>query len=93
MGIPPAGRLVSPGAQGRGHGLQRVRARRRRKGRPHLVTAANVSEAAQQVGLEEIKDALGTYATCAESGLWPGYASEIIDLDLPEWAYKRRFAA
>lgn len=63
------------------------------KAAPHLVTAANVSEAAQQVGLEEIKDALGTYATCAESGLWPGYASEIIDLDLPEWAYKRRFAA
>lgn len=63
------------------------------KAAPHLVTAANVSEAAQQVGLEEIKNALGTYATCAESGLWPGYASEIIDLDLPEWAYKRRFAA
>ena len=60
---------------------------------PHLVTAANVSEAAQQVGLEEIKDALGTYATCAKSGLWPGYVSEVIDLDLPEWAYKRRFAA
>ena len=60
---------------------------------PHLVTAANVSEAAQQVGLEEIKDALSTYATCAKSGIWPGYASEIIDLDLPEWAYKRRFAA
>lgn len=60
---------------------------------PHLVTAANVSEAAQQVGLEEIKDALSTYATCAKSGLWPGYVSEIIDLDLPEWAYKRRFAA
>lgn len=60
---------------------------------PHLVTAANVSEAAQQVGLEEIKDALGTYASCVKSGLWPGYVSEIIDLDLPEWAYKRRFAA
>ena len=60
---------------------------------PHLVTAANVSEAAQQVGLEEIKDALGTYASCTKSGLWPGYVSEIIDLDLPEWAYKRRFAA
>lgn len=60
---------------------------------PHLVTAANVSEAAQQVGLEEIKDTLSTYASCTKSGLWPGYVSEIIDLDLPEWAYKRRFAA
>lgn len=63
------------------------------KAAPHLVTAANVSEAAQQVGLEEIKEALGTYASCTTSGLWPGYVSEIIDLDLPEWAYKRSFAA
>lgn len=58
---------------------------------PYLVTAANVSEAAQQVGLEEIRDALGTYASCIKSGLWPGYVSEIIDIDLPEWAYKRSF--
>lgn len=59
---------------------------------PYLVTAANVSEAAQQVGLEEIRDALGTYASCIKSGLWPGYVSEIIDIDLPEWVYKRSFA-
>lgn len=63
------------------------------KAAPHLVTAANVSEAAQQVGLEEIREALVSYASCTKSGLWPGYVSEIIDLDLPEWAYKRSCAA
>lgn len=59
---------------------------------PYLITAANISEAAQQVGLEEIKEALNTYTSCIKSGLWSGYVSEIIDIDLPEWVYKRSFA-
>ncbi|HJA77568.1 MAG TPA: PD-(D/E)XK nuclease-like domain-containing protein [Candidatus Desulfovibrio gallistercoris] len=60
---------------------------------PFLTVAASISEAAQQVALDEIKTCVHTYADCIESGIWPGYTeSPVIELDLPAWAYRRKDA-
>lgn len=60
---------------------------------PFLTVAASISEAAQQVALDEIKNCVHTYADCLASGSWPGYTeSPVIELDLPAWAYRRKDA-
>ena len=59
------------------------------KSAPYIVTPANVAPAAQAFGEAECERALSTYAECVKSGLWPCYTSEIIELDLPSYAYKQ----
>lgn len=39
-----------------------------------------------QRGREIYRAALRTYASCVESGAWPGYTNRIETLDLPKWA-------
>lgn len=60
---------------------------------PYVVTAANVSENAQCVALEEIKSAVELYKECSVSGVWPGYTTNLVtEIDLPDWAYRRSAA-
>lgn len=59
------------------------------KAAPHIVTPANIASAAQVFGDAECERALSNYAECTKTGLWPCYTSEILELDLPEWAYKK----
>jgi hypothetical protein len=60
---------------------------------PHIVTAANVADGAQAAALEELRFALRQYADCERTGVWPDYTDgAIIDLDLPDWAYRRNAA-
>ena len=60
---------------------------------PYVVTAANVSENAQCVALEEIKSAVDLYKECSVSGVWPGYTTNLVtEIDLPDWAYRRSAA-
>lgn len=54
---------------------------------PHIVTVANVAPAAVMRGHAECEVALATYAECAKANLWPCYTNDILELDLPEWAY------
>lgn len=58
------------------------------KAAPYIVTPANVSPAARARGEEECNGALATYAICVNSGEWPCYTKGIIELDLPDWAYR-----
>ena len=60
------------------------------KAAPYVVSAYNVSEAAQGVALNEIRYSVDLFKDCSASGVWPGYTSDIItEIDLPEWAYRR----
>ncbi len=59
------------------------------KSAPHIVTPANIAPAAQVRGEEECARALSTYVECTKSGEWPCYTKEILELDLPEWAYRK----
>lgn len=57
---------------------------------PYLTVATNISEGAQELALDEIRNCVDTFADCMASGIWPGYTeSPVIELDLPAWAYKR----
>ncbi|HEU6436614.1 MAG TPA: PD-(D/E)XK nuclease-like domain-containing protein [Nitratidesulfovibrio sp.] len=55
---------------------------------PYLVGVYNISEAAQGQGLRELTEALHLLAACIQSGEWPGYPVEVVELDLPVWAYR-----
>ena len=59
------------------------------KAAPYIVTPANVAHAARIYGEAECERALSVYADCVKSGEWPCYTKEIIELDLPEWVYRK----
>jgi hypothetical protein len=54
--------------------------------RPFDVVVFNVTEAALNTGREAYEAALDKYIECKASGVWPGVASEEVDLHLPAWA-------
>jgi hypothetical protein len=60
---------------------------------PYPVGLYNISENAQGLALHEIKEDMETLARCMKSGEWPGYPAEVMELDLPAWAYKAKEAA
>jgi PDDEXK-like domain of unknown function (DUF3799) len=53
---------------------------------PHACAAFMLSDHAMNRAREEMREALGVYAQCRTSGVWPGYPREIQTLDLPSWA-------
>jgi hypothetical protein len=55
---------------------------------PYQTACYELSEAAIEVGAAQVRKALDIYAACRESGNWPGYESQT--LDLPYWAYSRK---
>lgn len=59
------------------------------KAAPYIVTPANVAPAARLYGEGECERALSIYADCVKSGEWPCYTKEILELDLPEWVYRK----
>ena len=59
------------------------------KAAPYIVTPANVAPAARAYGEEECVRALAIYSECVKSGEWPSYTQEILELDLPEWVYRK----
>lgn len=52
---------------------------------PYLVSAFRASPAALHVGRVMARHAIDTFATCAATGIWPGYTPEPLTLDLPGW--------
>lgn len=58
---------------------------------PYLVTVAELDFTAGVIGRDLNDRALHLYATCRETGHWPGYAEDTAYLSLPNWA-ERQYA-
>ena len=55
---------------------------------PYLVSTVQLDAQAMRIGEEKARVALRIYAECAESGRWPGYPEEIVQVGLPVWAVR-----
>lgn len=53
---------------------------------PYLVTVIELDPTALQIGRERNRRAIERYVECVESGVWPGYATEVAMASLPKWA-------
>ena len=56
---------------------------------PYLVTACKISEQASTVGWGDCIRAEKTLYECETTGRWPSYSDSLIEIDLPEWAYRK----
>lgn len=56
---------------------------------PYLVTVASPDDIARAAGRDANRRALEVYAECQSTGVWPGYADDIVSLPLPAWAERR----
>lgn len=55
---------------------------------PYLVTVFQLTDAAMAAGERRCDEALAVYARCTATGQWPGYATDIEQIDLPAWAIR-----
>jgi len=55
---------------------------------PHAVALYELTDEAIGQGREDCGSALATYRECKESGVWPGFPTEVSYLDLPRWAQR-----
>lgn len=53
---------------------------------PHLIGLYELSPSAVLQGEREVMAALRDYAECKRAGVWPGYAEQVLMIDLPAWA-------
>lgn len=58
---------------------------------PFLIGIYELSPSAVAQGEREVMRALREYAECERTGIWPGYAPEIVMVDLPMWAMEEEF--
>ena len=58
---------------------------------PFLIGIYELSPSAVAQGEREVTRALSEYAECKRTGIWPGYAPEIVMIDLPMWAMEEEF--
>lgn len=56
---------------------------------PFLVTCVTPSDVALQWAALQNRKAREVYARCLQTGVWPGYADDVVTLDLPVWAEHR----
>lgn len=56
---------------------------------PFLVTVVELDGEAVRTGRAKNDEALRVFADCQASGVWPGYASEVVTVSLPPWAAPR----
>ncbi len=55
---------------------------------PYIVTAGPIAQRALEKGKEKCEQALSIYADSIKTGKWLCYSEELIELDMPEWAYR-----
>lgn len=55
---------------------------------PYLVGFYETTAQAFSKGHEQYREALDGWAECERTGVWPGYADELVEVDLPPWAYR-----
>lgn len=53
---------------------------------PYLVTVVELDDMAVRIGRELNQEAIGIYAACQSSGVWPGYSEDVELIALPTWA-------
>lgn len=58
---------------------------------PYDVVVYRIGDDVLVPGRAEYQRALGMIQECTASGVWPGYASEVVDMSIPAWATKRIF--
>jgi hypothetical protein len=56
---------------------------------PYAVGVYRLTEGAIQAGDDQIRPLLRRYAECMESGDFPGYPDEVIDVSLPDYAWRQ----
>jgi len=56
---------------------------------PYAVAVYQLAGAAIYDGERELAPLLERWAECEASGIWPGYPTEVVQLDLPTWAPKQ----
>ncbi|MCK2219755.1 PD-(D/E)XK nuclease-like domain-containing protein [Actinomadura sp. ATCC 31491] len=52
---------------------------------PYLINVVALDPSDVETGRERNRRALDLYATCAATGIWPGYGDEIAPIILPRW--------
>lgn len=52
---------------------------------PYLVSIARPDPMAVRIGRARNQRAMDIYQQCVETGVWPGYSDEIIDVGVPRW--------
>lgn len=57
---------------------------------PYLVSVVQLDLTARRIGALLNRQAITTYAECARTGHWPGYAEDVELVSLPFW-YERKF--
>ena len=53
---------------------------------PHHTAKYFLDDQALWMGQDKYRDLLKKYQECVESGEWPGYSDEFVQLSLPRWA-------
>lgn len=56
---------------------------------PYVVTVAQLTVTALQLGRERNRRALDVYRRCRATGRWPGYSEKVLDLGVPGWLENR----
>lgn len=59
------------------------------KAPPYLVTVVTLEEAALLAGGLKNERAAATFAKCLRTGQWPGYADDVVALDIPAWEHTK----
>ncbi|MDD2966640.1 MAG: PD-(D/E)XK nuclease-like domain-containing protein [Desulfovibrionaceae bacterium] len=56
---------------------------------PYLVTPITLKQDAIEYGWQQCQAMLESYAQCVQDNYFPCYSNDIIEIDLPHWAYRR----
>ena len=59
------------------------------KSAPYLASFIRIKDEAIEKGGRECAQALTLFSECAKANHWPGYSQEIIEVDLPDWIYRK----
>ena len=53
---------------------------------PYLIRVVQLDPVAERIGRARNREAVGIYAECVRTGVWPGYGDDIPLIPLPAWA-------
>lgn len=56
---------------------------------PYLCSAVELVPEAVELGRRRNRETLAAIRRCMDTGVWPGYGSEIHQINLPAWAYRQ----
>jgi hypothetical protein len=56
---------------------------------PFATVAYSCSDAQREYGMRLVMDARQMYAECNATGVWPGYTTEVADIEMPGYAQKQ----